>query len=70
MITESTLRNPALRRKIMQATAHVIKHDWCVEHIKNTQGVPVLAIRVRDGKAILTDRHHRDVTEAFKRGFN
>jgi len=52
-------------RKIMRQTAELIRNGWTVDHVKNEKGVPVLAIRIRNGKALLTDRHGRNLTAQF-----
>lgn len=63
MITTTSLKHPTMRRKIIAATIHVLRDKYSVEHVQNADGVPVLAIRERNGSVIVTDRFNRDVTK-------
>lgn len=65
MLNTTSLCHPTLVKKIFDITKNIIKNDWCVDHVCNAKGVPILAIRVRNGKAKITDRHNRDLTNAF-----
>lgn len=65
MINATSMSHPTFVKKVFDKTVNVIKNDWSVDHVCNAKGVPVLAIRVRGGKAKLTDRHGRDLTEQF-----
>ena len=65
MINKTSLKHPVLIKKIMRQTAESIRNGWTVDHVKNEKGVPVLAIRIRNGKALLTDRHGRNLTAQF-----
>jgi hypothetical protein len=65
MINKTSLKHPVMIKKIMRQTAELIRNGWAVDHVKNSKGVPVLAIRIRNGKALLTDRHGRNLTAQF-----
>jgi hypothetical protein len=68
MITTTSLVHPTMKAKIMQATANVIQKGYVVEHVSNAQGVPIMAIRIREnGKAWVLGRNGRDLTETVKR---
>jgi hypothetical protein len=71
MITTTSLVHPTMKAKIMQATANVIQKGYVVEHVSNAQGVPIMAIRIREnGKAWVLGRNGRDLTETVKRSLN
>ena len=65
MINKTSLKHPVLIKKIMRQTAELIRNGWSVGHVDNEKGFPVLAIRIRNGKALLTDRHGRNLTAQF-----
>ena len=65
MLNTTSMKNPAFVKKVFNQTVKLIQNDWAVDHVKNAKGVPVLAIRIRNGKAQLLDRHGRDLTEQF-----
>jgi hypothetical protein len=65
MINKTSLKHPVMIKKIMRQTANLIRNGWAVDHVKNSKGVPVLAIRIHNGKALLTDRHGRNLTAQF-----
>jgi aspartate carbamoyltransferase regulatory subunit len=68
MITTTSLVHPTMKRKIMQATANVIRKGYVVDHVINAQGVPIMAIRMREnGMAWVLGRNGRDLTETVKR---
>lgn len=65
MINQTSLKHPTIIKKVFAATKNVVQNNWSVDHVTNAKGVVILAIRVHDGKAILTDRYGRNLTKQF-----
>ena len=64
MITKTTLQHPHTIEAIKRATVSCM-NGHIVEHVNNRNGIPFLAIRVRNGKALVTDRFGRDLTKTI-----
>lgn len=60
MINSTSLNNPKTLNAIKQATKNVI-NGYVVDHVNNRHGIPFLAVRIRDGRAVVTDRLGRDL---------
>lgn len=69
MITSTSLKHPTMRAKIIKATSNVLHKGYCVEHVENAQGIPVMAIRVRNGKAWVLDGKGNDITKQVAESF-